>query len=158
MYELVVNGTDSESDSIMINFDGNRLEIENRYLMLKRSYEVPDTCNIEKMISFFSENDAVVVQIPLPQYQLGTHMFMSADEKIRVAMPADIDLSTAIKLTDQSSDLVVKFELLTKRERAIFNTKYVFYICVKLPDGYNPNGVKLGIDESNKQLEISRGD
>jgi len=171
-YRITLDCSGFSENSIKTNISGNKLEIKavegnpelkdtDNYTVreMRRTYNLPDYVDKEKMVSFMTNNGLLVVEFPWKDQTglSGMNVFPSIDEANKkvtmdVLIPENID-PTKIHVTCKDNDLIVKADYRLKNDDGSTRSKIHYLRRTTLPE--NTNWDTLKCESDNTKLHIS---
>jgi HSP20 family molecular chaperone IbpA len=170
-YRIVVDCHGFQAKSIKTEINGRKLVVsaheEVRHegedfhvRQFKRSYVLPETCEVDKMVSFMTRHGQLVIEFPLREKNLHLNADLfprivdAADGSKSVCMnfrvPEQIDPSH-VTVSVKDRDLIVKAE--EKIEKPDGYSRFFYYKRTTLPENTKWDELKCSYD--NHQLAVS---
>lgn len=170
-YRIVVDCHGYQAKSIKTEIKGDKLVVsaheEVRHegedfhvKQFRRSYLVPTTCEVDKMVSFFTRHGQLVIEFPMREttLHLNQDLFPRIEDRIdgtkavtmRFNVPENIDPSK-VTVSIKDRDLIVKAE--DKIEKPDGMSRFFYYKRTTLPENTKFDELKCNYD--NHQIQVS---
>jgi len=172
-FRIHVNCKGYNPDSVKTKIEGNKLIVSGRegerpsgeedYTMreFKRSYDLPENADTEKLASFLTAKGKLVVEIPLKKVEekveehkeeqfredLEPRVLTREDKQVmemNVLLPGEVDPSR-LSVTLKDKDLIIRIE--TKKEKEE-GSEIFYYRRITLPDQTNLQELKCHLEKN----------
>lgn len=174
-YRITLDCAGFHESSIKTNVKGNKLEISaqegnaaakdsDNYTLreLKRTYELPNYVDANRLVSFMTNRDVLVVEIPFKETALGTAALLPNIDEAAKKVSLDVDIPqnvdpSRIKVTCKDNDLIVKADYREKNDDGSTRSKIHYLRRTTLPENTKFDTLKCEADSGKLRISADLG-